>query len=122
MSSITITLLADDDVRMTGTFTTVFKERYLGSMHGWNFDKFVKAWRWGCPGGEAVVARLVSDSLQDGTLQRLQLNKTLQSKSSTFDSSFLSFQKRCREKHRTLSFFESGFANMTEYNAAIAKL
>lgn len=102
MSNVTIRILADDDVRLTGTVTSQFRERYLGSMYGWNFDRFVSAWRWGCPGGEVVVARLVSDSIQDGTLQRLQLHN-VSSKSSS--NVFASFQKRCREKHRTLSFF-----------------
>ena len=129
MSSVVIQIMSDDDIRITGTLSNVFRERHVGTIHGWNWNRFLHCWHFGNPGGEEKVARLLYDCILDDTAHNITIKRESCQKKRKIDhvtddieSKFINFRKRCLVKGRTLSFFESSFTNLEQYNQAINKL
>lgn len=123
MSVATIRIIADDDIRLTGNILSEFKTRYLGSMHGWNWNRILNCWHYGNKGGEQKAIKLISDSIYDETAQTLIIKREKCNKRHhEEDDKISTFKKKCAIKNRTLSFFESPFSSLAEYNKAIEQL
>lgn len=122
MSVATIQIFADDDIRLTGTITLEFKKRYLGTMHGWNWNRILNCWQYGNVGGEKAVMKMISNSIYDESAQTLTIKRQKNKRKIEESDAISNFKKQCALKNRTLSFFESSFLNLGDYNDALKNL